>query len=406
VGTRYLYGDSDVFPDGFDVLKSLRQFVDAASKTLALMGEADSLEREVGTLTQRHVVEIQALDGYFDGIVQAIAERAARSTAAEVVAPVARDLVEHVQRMAAERRDQRAKNLDSTQQEIAGRVRAIRDSMREVVAQYLLGDPLPILAQELSLNLIGAPAGFVSLEHPYGIATRFELDLTAEPAWSRPRKLGEVASGIRLQIGTKTGLLRSAASPDIEKLDDFVIAGLEVGPASMALRIRKRADSAKDEMIVRCTGQPGLVTGEIQRTAKGEASFESPPDDSPTLERLLAAIRTAAEPLLEHKRVLLDARIGGEDLFSSHQTVRALLDAVAERLAPMSAAVWARSPNSRELSLKLEHEGGRREEIYLPIRELRALIDPLPVGAQAYFDRFDFLRASELDGTAPRTIQT
>jgi hypothetical protein len=393
VPVRYLYGDSDSFPNGFDVLASVRGFVEAASRSLALMGEADELEREVGKLTQQHIQELEALEAYFEGVVQVVAERAARAPNPDVVAPVARDLVEHVKSMASDGRERRARELDANQGEIAARVRASRQALREVISHYMLSDPLPVLSRELTLNLLASPAtGVVSLEHPNAISTRFELDLAADPLWSRARKLGEIAQGTRLQVGTRTGLLGSAPKPDIATLDDYTIGTLEIGPAAMVLRVRKRPDAAKEELIIQYGNRAGAMAGEVLRGPKGEP-FPSPPDDLATLERLAGALRAAAEPLLERKRALLDARIAGDDLFASNQTVRAFLDAVSDRLTPVTAEVWARSPNARELSLKLEHEGGRREEIYLPITDLRAMIEPLPREAQAYFEKFDFLGA-------------
>jgi hypothetical protein len=393
VPVRYLYGDSDSFPNGFDVLASVRAFVEAASRALALMGEADELERDVGKLTQQHIHELEALEAYFEGVVQMVAERAARAPSPDVVAPVARELAEQVRAMASDRRERRARELEASQGDIAAKVRASRQALREVISHYTLSDPLPVLSRELTLNLLGnPPSGVLSLEHPNSISTRFELDLAADPTWSRPRKLGEISQGTRLQVGTRTGLLGSAPKPDIQALDDYTIGTLEIGPAAMVLRVRKRPDQAKEELIIQYGNRAGSMAGEVLRGAKGEP-FPSPPDDLATLERLAGALRAAAEPLIERKRALLDARIAGEDLFASNMTIRAYLDAVSDRLTPITAEVWARSPNARELSLKLEHEGGRREEIYLSISDLRAMIDPLPREAAAYFEKFDFLGA-------------
>jgi hypothetical protein len=49
----------------------------------------------------------------------------------------------------------------------------------------------------------------------------------------------------------------------------------------------------------------------------------------------------------------------------------------------MVAEIARRSPTPRELSLKLEHDDGRREERYLDRQLVDALLDDLPPPARA-----------------------
>lgn len=389
---RYLYGDSDVFPDGYDVLRALRGFVEAASQALVLMSELDAIERDATARTDQHVRDIEALSSFYDGVVNMVAEQAARSPTTDLVAPVARDLVDHVEAMEIERRERRARDLEGEQARLAARARERREALGRVVSHYLHRYPPPVERWRLSLQTEPAVAAFATVAYTGGVTVRIELDPSEAPTWSKQPRLGQIAPETRLHVGQRKGFLRSTKSPEITLLDDMLVAGIEVDPETMELRLRRRAD-APDEILIRCRSEAGVLAGEVRR---GDESLSSPPEDASALERLAAALRGAASHLLGRPRAVLEARLEGDNLLESEASVRTFLDNEAERLVPVASDVWTRSPSPRELSLKIEHDDGRREELYLPIRDLCALIEPLPEGTRAYFDRFDFLRVDRL----------
>ena len=106
------------------------------------------------------------------------------------------------------------------------------------------------------------------------------------------------------------------------------------------------------------------------------------------------ALRKDVSGLLAHKKRLLNAQLDGHDVFE-RGLVPVLLSRIGDRLAPTAAEVSRHSPNREELSLKLEKEGGRREEVYLKKAELAALVAPLPPEAQQLFAKLAFLPAIE-----------
>src|SRR6185369_7995458 len=74
----------------------------------------------------------------------------------------------------------------------------------------------------------------------------------------------------------------------------------------------------------------------------------------------------------------------GEDVIELGLGQR-LVERLVGVLAPTALEVARRSPNARELSLKREGEGGRREEIYLKRDQLLGALEPLPHGGRAIF---------------------
>lgn len=396
MGARYLYGDSHPFPDGYDFLQDLRRFVGAASRALAITHEADELERSLGERAAEHLHATEAIGAFFDTVAHAVGDRAARSGAPKVIEPYARELLATIDAMGNRARASLAQNLDADQVGVTTRIRERRAELKQVLSEYLLTDPLPTLSWAMSLQLTGsAPQGQLVVSHPGDLTTSFAIDVTGDPTWGRPRKIGELVEGLTLQVGWKKAFLRSSLHPDVVTLDDLVLGAVELGPDSMEVRVRRKADAPRDSYVLTTdlddTGVPvAKVTRIDERGGDSDAPFVSQADDAARLEELAAALRRACAPLAARKRRLIYAQLDGHDVFE-RGLVPALFARIAERLAPIAAEVSRHSPNANELSLKLEGEGGRREELYLKKADLVQLVAPLPPNAQQLFARLCFL---------------
>ena len=146
MGARYLYGDSEPFPDGYDFLQDLRRFVSAASRALALTHEADELERSLGERAAEHLHATEAIQAFFEAVAAAVGDRAARSSAPKVIEPYARELLASIDALAGRARASLAQNLDADQVGVTTRIRERRAELKGVLSEYLLTDPLPMLS--------------------------------------------------------------------------------------------------------------------------------------------------------------------------------------------------------------------------------------------------------------------
>jgi hypothetical protein len=394
---RYLYGDSEPFPGGYDFLASLRAFVQASSKALELASEADEMERSLGERAQEHLAAIEALQTFFAGASDLIVERAARSVAPQIVGPYANQIADHIDALGAQARATRAKELDGASVEVTSRIRDKRTEIRKVVGEYLLADPLPIVSWALSLSLAGtSPNGQAVLEHPGELSTNVSVDLMRDGVWSRPRRIGDLAPGLAMQVGFKKAFMRSSVQPDVVTLDELVIGALEVGPDSIELHLRRRLDAPRDAFLI--TVDPtddGRSIVKITRMderggGNSDAPFESQGEEAARILELSVALRRECANLLSHRKRLLSAQLDGHEVFE-RGLVQVLLSRIAERLAPIAAEVSRHSPNPSELSLKLERDGGRREEVYLRKADLVQMVASLPPEAQQLYAGLAFL---------------
>lgn len=397
VAGHFLYGDSEPFPGGYDFLAALRKFVGASSRALTLAHEADELERTLGDRAQEHMHAIDALQAFFDGLGDVIAERAARSGAPQTVGPYASQLLDQVEVLAAKAKASRAKDLDADQVDVTSRIRERRAEIRAVLSEYLLGDPLPVLSWALSLGLAGtSPHGQIILEHPGDLTTSFALDVARDAAWGRARKIGEIAPGLTMQVGFKKAFLRSSLHPDVVALDEMVIGALELGPDSMELHLRRKLDAPRDSYVL--TVDPDDATGTDivkvtrfdERGGDTDAPFTSQGEEAARVVDLAKMLRGECGALIGRKKRLLSAQLDGHDVFERN-LVTVLLQRISDRLAPTAAEVSRHSPNSNELSLKLERDDGRREELYLRKSDLVTMVAALPPEALTMYQRLAFL---------------
>lgn len=394
---RYLYGDSEPFPGGYDFLAALRVFVQASSKALVLAQEADELERSLGERAQEHLHAIEAIQSFFSGASDLIVERATRSSAPQVVGPYASQLADAIETMGAQARAARAKELDGASVEVTSRIRERRAEIRKVVGDYLLGDPLPVVSWALSLSLAGtAPNGQAVLEHPGDLSTSVSVDFTRDTAWSRPRRLGDLSPGLAMQVGFKKAFMRSSVQPDVVTLDELVIGAIEIGPDSMELHLRRKLDAPRDAYVVTVDPtEDGRSVVKITRMderggGNSDAPFESKGEEAARILELNAVLRRECANLLQYRKRLLSAQLDGHEVFERGM-VQVLLARIADRLAPVAAEVSRHSPNPSELSLKLEREGGRREEVYLRKADLVQMVAGLSPEAQHLYAGLAFL---------------
>jgi hypothetical protein len=388
---NYLYGDSSPFPGGYDFLAQLKHFVEAATEAMRLASEADELEENLGERAQEHLHGIEALQSFFDSLVGAVGDRAARAGAPQLVAPFAREILEHIEAVSTRARQQRAQHLDADQVDATTQIQERRAALRDVLTRYLLGDPLPVLDWALSLNLGGtSPQGQVLLAHPDELTAAFAVDVASDPTWGRPRKVGEITPGMTMQVGFRRAFLRSSLHPDVQTLDELYLGSLEIGPDSMELHLLRKPDAPREAMRIDLdaddAGRPiAKIIKRDPKSGESEDSFRCQGDELVRVQELASALRREGERLVRRKTRLLFLQLEEHDVFE-RGLVRKVFERVVDRLAPIAEQVARHSPNPSELSLKLEGDDGRREEIYLRKQELIDRIEPLPPEAQRLFE--------------------
>ena len=179
--------------------------------------------------------------------------------------------------------------------------------------------------------------------------------------------MGDFAPGLTLPVGVRRSLFKRTVAPETIALDEFMLGGFDLRDDRAELRLRKKSELTDSLVFVARRTEDRLVAEvHYPEDAEAESGLPAVLDQSSAqdIERLWQLVRTACTPLLNRKRRLMALTLGGVDVFDGDFGTNVVALVVAA-IAPVVNELSRRSPNAHELSLKVENETGRREEIYL-----------------------------------------
>lgn len=387
---RFLFGDSTPFPLGFNFLATLEAFMTAATRIVQLDLESRQLTRHTDDLAQGRVKGLDALDQF-----HAVVLRAVQDTAQKVQHPNALEYAARVGEFASRYvEDQRRSILAANEREsVVSRSENERRiaEQRVQLENFLKVGRLPVIATRLTMKLAGegkdvAPQMMGAFDHPDGIQTAFTLDAGRSASWATPRKVSDLVQGMELMVGVDKSWLRGTVSPKQMSVDDWIFGGFEVSDDAFDLALRRKAGE-RDALSFRMRRTEMGLVGTVDHPGQPQAEalgHSLAPADVPKLERIWLALRTASRDVLEHKLQLLAASLDGQPIFEAQMVVPFVVRLVA-MFAPTVREIARRSPNDQELSLKMESEGGRREELYLRKEQLVSRLQPMPAVGREVF---------------------
>lgn len=397
---RYLFGDSVPFPPQHDFLASLEVLIDRAVAAVVLESEAMGALRRVEegvAVRARSVAELETMHA---SIIAAARHAATKDAVAGATGTPAQEYANKIVEVAEQTFVQTKRGSEQISERERDGARASADQQRAQVRAaaeaMLTAVRLPVVESRITMSLETEGCELhLALVHPDGLATSFALATDGAPEWKHARKVSDFAQNVSLPVGVKRSIFKRTVQHEPLMLDDLFVGGFDIADDTCQIRLRKKPD------------QPDTLTFDVRRTADNgmyaEVHHPSESDaetqlahtldgvDSSQLERLWTLLRSAAGPLQSHRSRVLSTTLLGRDVFESHLTTN-LVVLVVKALAPTVAEIARRSPNPRELSLKREHEDGRREEIYVQKAVLVAKLDTVPVTERYAFEPLDFLR--------------
>lgn len=381
----YLFGDSTPFPLPFDFLRTLEAFMVAGTRIVLLDHQARALADEKLAARKERVEGLGALVEMHQSVLSTLSGPEVPDHPFGI--DYAKRLTEHAVKLVQERR-QRIKDADDAEE---AEVRAERERANQEIVTHLRTffrvARLPTLGVRLTTVLSdGRPDAQAFLTHPGGIGASFTLSTAKSPAWAGPRKLSELVSGVELNVGIKKSFFGGKISLEPVRLDDWVIGSATLDEASATIAVRKKPDQ-RDTLIFKLWQNGGALSATVEHPGDPNASMVSPAAeaaDVPHLERLWSALTASFAPILEERAAVTRISLDGDDVFEQGLGKK-LVERLVTILSPVALEVARRSPNARELSLKLEGEGGRREELYLKRDDLLGMLQPLPRGGREVF---------------------
>lgn len=390
MGVRYLFGDSGLFPGSNNFLEILRGFIIHVGRAAMVHAEIQAKERSLEEVVAATSQRLDAVAGYFAAVLPEIEEAA--SGRPESVRPLATELGEFAQRLHDSTRSRALSELEGRKVRTHAEIAALTAEIPSCLNSFFITAPLEEKAWAFSLRRTAESADASAvITFPQGLEAAFVLD--QEPEWGRPRRVGDLATDINVQIGMKKRFLSKSMVPERTYLNDYIVASIELADEVAELVLRRKLESDEGLMIRLHTPLGEPPTGEIIKTGANDEVLAATAEDAAELRRLVDAIREVVAVTIRRRRRLLWVRLGEQDVLEAG-LLMPLVEALVDSLAPLAQEIGRRSPNRHELSLKVEHSDGRREEIYLKKEELAQPLAGLPSPMWKIFSRLGVLPAA------------
>lgn len=388
---RYLYGDSTPFPLQYNFLTTLESFMSAATRIVQLDVEGTIISKQRDEVAQNRVKGLDALEQFHTVVMRAV-----QDTAQKVHHQHALDYAKNVAEYATQYiEDHRRQTLASNEREslqLRGDGERRAQEMRAHLENFLKNASLPVHGARIALRLTiegkdARHSGSAAYDHPDGISSSFTLAPHRAPAWQHPRKVGEIAQGVDLHVGVEKSWLSGKVTAKQINVDDWTITQVDLTDETFEVGLRKKMTEKETLTLALRRHEAGATTGTVEHG--GMAGSESLPSnlsgpDVVQLERLWAALKIATRDAVEHKEQLIGITLDGQPVFEGGLAVPFVVRLVA-MFAPTVREIAKRSPNEFELTLKIENEGGRREELYLRKDGLINALQPLPAKGRDVF---------------------
>jgi hypothetical protein len=389
---RFLFGDSTPFPLGYNFLATLESFMATATRIVQRENETASSRSSIEVTAANRVKGLEALEQFHNVVMRAV-----QDTAQKVQHTHALEYAQRVAEYASQYVEEHKRSTLQANERESMQLRAEHDrrtaEQRQQLEIFLKVAQLPILKTKISIRLVGEQRGeqrhtmSAVFDNPDNIQTAFTLNADKAPGWANPRKVGDFMQGVDLLVGVEKSWLRGTVSPKQERVDDWTITQADMSDEALELTLRKNFKE-KEMLVFHIRKVEGILSGTVehpgvpgQDPTVGTAMQHS---DLVLLDKLWSGLRSASRDAIQHKEQLLGVLLDQQPVFEGGLVLSFVVRMIA-MFAPTVREVAKRSPNEHELSLKIEHDGGRREEIYLRKETLTNALHPLPAAGRAVF---------------------
>lgn len=397
---RYLYGDSTPFPYDFDFLLTLGAFMTAATRVVQLEAEAQRQGHELAKGSEARGAGLEQIARLHQDLVsfmdQAVAPsvNGPRGTFSDDTHPAALDyakkLKDYSARVVHEQRQVDKDTYDRESARLASDHERRSIEIKAAIDEFFRVSVLPVLSSRSSLKLLEGK------DHRYevgvvfrnlgDVVTSFVLSAAKSPQWSTPKKVADLMPGFDLRVGAKKAFFKGTVTPELVHLDDYVLSRADIHDRGCEIGLRKKLD-LKDSYTFRIQKADKHLAGEVDRLDDPNAKALSPlleAEDAIKVDLLAQTIRASLKDLYMEREAVARVEIEGKDVYKTKLAL-SLVGRMVRTFAPIVEEITRRSPSTEELSLKLENDKGKREELYLRRDELLSKLQPLNAEGREVF---------------------
>lgn len=392
---KYLYGDATPFPLQENFIETISAATDMCVALFKLDEDLVERRRTAGQIKKQADEEVHRLAALATAV-----EGALRPFTADGEVATARATANKLSEMALAAVKQTRSSViarrDSSLRATIGSDRGSR--ILEAIEGFSLRHQLPKTQWQLrwvSGHETGTPELALAAMTPSNLHMGFRADIPDLNRWTGPVRIEDIDPTLRIELQHKeSGWLRrqSSAKRSIHK---FFITQVEISPehAWFELKQHPGRSSVGYEVSVRGIDQGETLIYPVEDDGERGEALSLSGDGEVSLLELWDTIEQELRELIDHRNRLVWARLDdtdAEDLERPGELAENLLMA----LAPIIREIRVRSRVPGELVLKRDLSNGRREELFVPRKEIerkyaslsyeyRACFNAVGLGAEA-----------------------
>lgn len=387
---RFLYGDLSEFPPQENTLDLLKRFVDMAVDVLKLDLKINSARQSIEEDKQFLGEAIQDIDRFHQTLQEVIQQVTGNRTDDDVVAVLAQGAADSFAKYI---RDGKSRVVTRVEQRIAstqGMIEQISGQILGLLRNFFMQSGIPISGNSLHCSLEGERySAHCDILDVTGIRCSYLLHTQNSEFFSSPKRLGDLLPGkLEFPVGTKQSRFKKSPVTDYIRIDEALLYQVTDNDEQGEYRLAKRGGNGTEGICVRID----------KRKDGGISVLRIDPDGNrhPVPAEVLSGANTGI--LLEFWKQLLPQivtlyrsrgdlsaiKVDDKDIIQNHK-IKETITRLVRFLAPTIREIGARSPASGELCLKIDHETGKREEIYIPKKQLIDRFAELPKNLRVLF---------------------
>jgi hypothetical protein len=384
----YRYGDATPFPFEDNFIDTLVAVVDAAVELFRADVKAETGRAKAMSIRQQAETELQRLAVLEKAIETAIAPHLPEgkgSNPAEVsakrIAAAAHNQIKHTKATVLKRRESGCRLALGDQPGLMA---------FDAISVFLLNHQLPKTQWTIrwSVDTLGHGHATVEALAPCDLAASFKVAIPDSDRWATPVRVASLEPELTLELQEKSGWLRKKTRLCKQSLHKLFITEIEVSPSRDALVLRKSIKKPSEgyRVVLRDEehGMPTIVRIEADGSAKGQP-LALTGDSAVSLSHLWSQIDTGMHQLLRHRSTVAAARFENTSVDRLSDPAD-LAEALLNCIAPVVREMRKRSRVPGELIIKRDLGDGRREELFVPRKELEAKFASLPLKHRNYFE--------------------
>jgi hypothetical protein len=387
---RFLYGDLSEFPPQENTLDLLKRFVDMAVDVLKLDLKIGSARQSIEEDKQFLGEAIQDIDGFHETLQEVINQVTDNRPDDDVVAILAQGAADNFSKYINEGKSRVVARVEQRIASTQGMIEQISGQIIGLLRNFFMQSGIPVSGNALHCSLEGEHyTAHCEILDVTGIRCSYLLHTQSSEFFSSPKRLGDLIPGKNeFPVGTKQSRFKKAPVTDFLRIDEALLYQVTDSDEQGEYRLAKRGGNGVEGLCVRIDkGKDGGVSllridpdgnrhpvpAEVLSGANPEVLLEF---WKQLLPQVVALYRTRGD--------LSAIKVDGKDIIHN-RLIKETITRLVRFLAPTIREIGARSPAPEELCLKIDHETGKREEIYIPKKQLIDRFAELPKDLRALF---------------------